>query len=118
MLKMAGPIIHHRHPEFTKILARVTKNLQYLFQTEGEVLTLTSSGTGAMEAAVCNLHSPGDKALFANGGKFGERWGELLRTYGVDPVEVKEEWGTSVTPEQIADALQKHSGTKAVYLTQ
>ena len=118
MLKMAGPIIHHRHPEFTEILARVTKNLQYLFQTEGEVLTLTSSGTGAMEAAVCNLHSPGDKALFVNGGKFGERWGELLRTYGVDPVEITVEWGSSVTPEQVVEVLKKHAGIKAVYLTQ
>src|SRR3972149_7601 len=118
MLTMARPIIHHRHPEFTEILARVTKNLQYLFQTEGEVPSLTSSGTGAMEAAVCNLHSPGDKALFVNGGKFGERWGELLRTYGVDPVEKTVEWGSSVTPEQVVEVLKKHAGIKAVYLTQ
>ena len=117
MLKMAGPIIHHRHPEFTEILARVTKNLQYLFQTEGDVLTLTSSGTGAMEAAVCNLHSPGEKALFVNGGKFGERWGELLRAYGVDAIEMKVEWGDSATPEQVAEILKKQPGVRAVYLT-
>ena len=117
MLTMARPIIHHRHPEFTEILARVSKNLQYLFQTESDVLTLTSSGTGAMEAAVCNLHSPGERALFVNGGKFGERWGELLRTYGIDPVEMKVEWGDSVDPALIAIALKDHPGIKAVYLT-
>lgn len=117
MLKMAGPIIHHRHPEFTEILARVTKNLQYLFQTESDVLTLTSSGTGSMEAAVCNLHSPGEKALFVNGGKFGERWGELLRVYGVDPIEMKVEWGDSMAPEKITEALKKQPGVNAVYLT-
>ncbi|HEY4613647.1 MAG TPA: alanine--glyoxylate aminotransferase family protein, partial [Bacteroidota bacterium] len=59
MLKMAEPIIHHRHPEFQELFVRVNKNLQYLFQTANEVLTLTASGTGAMEAAVCNLHSAG-----------------------------------------------------------
>ena len=72
MLRMAEPIIHHRHVEFTDLFSRLHDNLQYLFQTSGDVLTLTSSGTGAMEAAVCNLHSPGDTAIFVNGGKFGE----------------------------------------------
>jgi serine---pyruvate transaminase len=78
MLSMAEPMIHHRHPEFQEILASVNENLNYLFQTKQGVMTLTSSGTGAMEAAVSNLLSAGDTALFVNGGKFGERWGELL----------------------------------------
>ena len=114
---MAEPIIHHRHVEFTDLFARVCKNLQYLFQTSGDVLTLTSSGTGAMEAAVCNLHSSGETALFVNGGKFGERWGELLATYGVAPVEVKVEWGNSVEPEQIEETLRANPKISAVYLT-
>ena len=117
MLKMAAPIIHHRHVEFTEILSRVTDNLRYLFQTGGDVLTLTSSGTGAMEAAVCNLHSPGDQALFVNGGKFGERWGELLRTYGVQAIELTVPWGDSVSAGQIAEALSQNPAIKAVYLT-
>lgn len=117
MLKMAQPIIHHRHAEFLEILTRVNGNLQYLFQTSNEVLTLTSSGTGAMEAAVCNLHSPGDSAIFVNGGKFGERWGEILRAYGVQTIEIPVPWGDSVTPDQIQSALKKSSSAKAVYLT-
>jgi len=115
---MAAPIIHHRHPEFTEIVGRMSRNLQYLFQTESDVLTLTSSGTGAMEATVSNLHSAGDEALFVNGGKFGERWGELLDAYGVKPIELKVEWGESVTPDHIVEAVRKNPAIKAVYLTQ
>lgn len=117
MLKMAEPIIHHRHPEFQELFTRVHAHLQYLFQTTQPVITLTSSGTGAMEAAVCNLHSPGETAIFVNGGKFGERWGELLRVYGVTAVEITVEWGKSVEPQQIAEALKSYPDARAVYLT-
>ncbi|MBI3578096.1 MAG: alanine--glyoxylate aminotransferase family protein [Ignavibacteriales bacterium] len=117
MLKMAEPIIHHRHKEFTDVFARVNQNLKYLFQTSEDVYTLTSSGTGAMEAAVCNLHRAGDTALFVNGGKFGERWGELLQAYGVTPVDIVVEWGTAVAPEAILNALKANPKISAVYLT-
>lgn len=117
MLKMAEPIIHHRHAEFTDLFGRVQKNLQYLFQTTNEVLTLTSSGTGAMEAAVGNLHSPGDTAIYVNGGKFGERWGELLKAYAVHAAEVAVDWGNAVSAEQMVQALKKSPHAKVVYLT-
>lgn len=117
MLRMAEPIIHHRHVEFTELFSRVHQNLQYLFQTAGDVITLTSSGTGAMEAAVANIHSAGEKALFVNGGKFGERWGELLSVYGVEPVEISVPWGESVRPEDIEKAIKEHPSISAVYLT-
>lgn len=117
MLKMAEPIIHHRHAEFQELFTRVNANLQYLFQTQQRVVTLTSSGTGAMEAAVCNLHAPGDTAIFVNGGKFGERWGELLKAYGITPVELTVEWGTSVEPQQVVQALKAYPQASAVYLT-
>lgn len=117
MLRMAEPIIHHRHVEFTELFSRVHQNLQYLFQTPGDVITLTSSGSGAMEAAVANLHSAGEKALFVNGGKFGERWGEILSAYGVEPVEITVPWGESVGTEEIEKALKKHASISAVYLT-
>lgn len=114
---MAEPIIHHRHPEFQELFTRVNANLRYLFQTAQPVVTLTSSGTGAMEAAVCNLHSPGETAIFINGGKFGERWGELLKAYGITPVELTVAWGESVEPQQVAQALKVHPNAGAVYLT-
>lgn len=117
MLAMAEPIIHHRNPEFVSILTSVNENLKYLFQTQNEVVTLTSSGTGAMEAAVANLLSPGDKAIFVNGGKFGERWGEIMKAYGVEPIEIKVEWGTAPSAELVLDTLAKNPAVKAVYLT-
>jgi serine---pyruvate transaminase len=117
MLTMAEPIIHHRHPEFQEILTSINENLKYLFQTTQGVMTLTSSGTGGMEASVCNLLSVGDTAIFVNGGKFGERWGEILRAYGVQAVEITKEWGTPVTPEEVIDAVKQNPATKTVFLT-
>ena len=73
-LAMAETMIHHRTPQFTKIFSEVREGLKELFGTKNDVLILASSGTGAMEAAICNLFSPGEKVLVVNGGKFGERW--------------------------------------------
>jgi|YelNatPaOPRAMG01_1025707.scaffolds.fasta_scaffold01508_12 aspartate aminotransferase-like enzyme len=117
MLSMAEPIIHHRNPEFVEVLKSVNENLKYLFQTKNDVVILTSSGTGAMEASVANLLSAGDKAIFVNLGKFGERWGEIMKAYGVVPVEIKVEWGTAPNPELILDALKRNSDVKAVFIT-
>jgi aspartate aminotransferase-like enzyme len=117
MLKMAEPIIHHRNPEFNEILTRVNKNLKYLFQTEQPVLTLTSSGTGGVEATFVSLFSPGDKIISCNGGKFGERWVKMPKAYGLNMVEIKVEWGKAPTEEQILAALKANPDVKAVYLT-
>lgn len=116
MLRMAEPIIHHRNPEFNEILTRVNKNLKYLFQTEQPVLTLTSSGTGGVESTFVSLFSPGDTIISANGGKFGERWVKMPKTYGLNVVEVKVEWGKAPTADQILAALKSHPDAKAVYL--
>ena len=72
-LAMAETLLHHRAPAFLPVFAEVRENLKKVFQTERDVLILTSTGTGAMEAAVANLLSPGDLALVVRGGKFGER---------------------------------------------
>lgn len=117
MLRMAQPIIHHRTSEFQKTLQDVTEGLQYLFRTSNPVLTLTASGTGAMEAAIVNTLSAGDEIIFVNAGKFGERWGEIARAYGVIPHEITVEWGNAVTPEAVMDSLQQHPGVKAICLT-
>jgi len=117
MLQMAQPIIHHRHPEFAELLKSMSENLKYLFQTVQPVMTLTASGTGAMEAAVSNLLSRNDIAIYVNGGKFGERWGNILRAYGVRAEEIKIEWGTAVQPEQIVEKLKQFPMAKAVYIT-
>jgi serine---pyruvate transaminase len=116
MLKMAEPIIHHRNPEFIEIMTRVNTNLRYLFQTEQPVLTLTSSGTGGVEASFVSLFSPGDTIIAVNGGKFGERWVKLPRAFGLNVLEVKTDWGVAPTEEQIAEALRAKPEAKAVYL--
>ncbi|MEJ5304663.1 MAG: alanine--glyoxylate aminotransferase family protein [Ignavibacteria bacterium] len=117
MLKMSEPIIHHRNPEFKEIFAELNSNIKYLFQTKQNVYTLTSSGTGAMEAAVGNVISDGDKAIFVNGGKFGERWGQMIKTFGGIPIEVKKEWGEPPSVDEIIDLVKKHPDVKAIYLT-
>jgi aspartate aminotransferase-like enzyme len=116
LLAMARPIIHHRAPEFAALFAEIREDLKWLFQTQAEVLTLVSSGTGGMEAAVANFLSPGDKALYVNGGKFGERWGKLCKTFGVQATEIKVEWGHAVDPQAIAEALKRDPSIKAVYV--
>ncbi len=117
LLAMAKPIIHHRTPQFQQILKEAEEGLKYAFQTKGEVLIFTSSGTGAMEGAVCNLLSPGDRAITVQGGKFGERWTELCQAYGVEAIVVDVEWGKAVDPKEIEKLLSKHKDVKAVYIT-
>ncbi|MBI5019831.1 MAG: alanine--glyoxylate aminotransferase family protein [Ignavibacteriales bacterium] len=116
MKRMAVPIIHHRSDEFRAVFKRVNANLQYLFQTSQPVLTLSSSGTGAMEATFVNLFSPGDKIISVNNGKFGERWVAMPRTFGLNVIELHYEWGDAPSPEDISNVLQQHPDAKAVYL--
>jgi len=115
MLKMAEPIIHHREAEYKRIYQEVREGLKYLFQTKNEVLVFTSSGTGAMEGAVCNLLSPGDKALVVRGGKFGERWGEICEAYGISVKPIDVEWGEAVDPELVAQCLKEDPSIRAVF---
>ncbi len=116
LLAMAQPIIHHRTPQFEALFADTSKSLQALFKTSQDVLMLASSGTGAMEAAVTNTTSPGDRVLVVNGGKFGERWAKIAATYGLAVTELKVEWGTAVDPAAIARALKEHPETRLVLM--
>lgn len=113
---MALPILHHRAPEFAKLFGSVREELKWLFQTKNDVLVLVSTGTGAMEASVTNILSPGDKALVVNGGKFGERWMKICQAYGVKVEEIKVEWGYAVDPARVEAALKNDPSIKAVYI--
>jgi len=117
LLEMAKPLIHHRTPQFRKILAECFNDLKELFQTKEDVMILTSSGTGAMEAAVSNLLSPGEKCLVIEGGKFGERFREIAVAYGAEVTTLPMEWGKSATPAEIEAALKKEADIKAVFTT-
>ncbi|MFH1784581.1 MAG: alanine--glyoxylate aminotransferase family protein [bacterium] len=111
----AKPIIHHRTKEFKALFNEVIDGIKYVFQTKNDVIMLTSSGTGAMEACVSNLLSPGDKTLVLNIGVFAERWGKILKAYGLEPVEIKEEWGNAIDLKKVEEALKKEPKIKAVF---
>ena len=106
LLAMAQPLIHHRSSDFLEIFGRVREGLKKIFKTENDVLVFCSSGTGAMESSVANLLSPGDKAIAIRGGKFGERWTEILEAYGCQAVNLDVEWGYAVKPEDVAAPAQ------------
>jgi len=116
LLKMAEPIIHHRNPLFETVVEEVRENLKYLFGTKNEVLIFASSGTGAMEGAVTNMLSPGDKAIVVRSGKFGERWTNICKAYGVESVNIDIPWGEILDPAQIEKALKENPDAKAVYV--
>jgi aspartate aminotransferase-like enzyme len=115
-LAMSETMIHHRTPQFNKIFAEARERLKKLFGTTNDVLMLASSGTGAMEASVANLFSPGDKVLVVNGGKFGERWLNIANAYGLKPVELKVEWGQAVKVADIEKQLTATADIRGVMI--
>jgi aspartate aminotransferase-like enzyme len=117
LLEMARPVFYHRSAEFRQILGEVTQDLQYLFQTKHPVLTLTSSGTGGLEAALVNSVPPGGKVICLIAGRFGERWRNLCKAYGMEAVSVTAPGGKAVQPEQLAQALREHPNATAVCCT-
>ena len=84
LLALSKHPIGHRSGEFSQIMAEVTQNLKWIHQTENDVLTLTVSGTGAMEAGIINFLSPGDRVLVGCNGKFGDRWADMTTAFGLE----------------------------------
>jgi serine---pyruvate transaminase len=117
LLELARPVIHHRSDEAREVLVEVIDGLKYVFQTQNDVLILTSSGTGSMEAAVVNTCPAGSKAIVLDAGWFASRWGVLCKTYGVEPIVVATEWGRPVDPSTVATALKEHPDAVAVFGT-
>jgi aspartate aminotransferase-like enzyme len=116
LLAMAQPMLHHRTPEYEALFIEVRAGLKRLFQTGQDVIPVTSSGTGALEAAVCNTLSAGDTVLVLRAGKFGERWEEICRTYGVTVVPMEAPFGHTVSAEVVAETLRRHPRAKAVLM--
>ncbi len=115
---MAQPIIHHRTPEYEALFAEVRRDLRAVFQCRNEVLMFAASGTGAMEGAVTNTCSAGDRVAVLRGGKFGERWAEVCTAYGLTVLPVDVPYGKSVDPAAIGALLAKEPGVRAVFATQ
>ncbi len=115
-LAMSETMIHHRTPQFNQVFDEAREGLQRLFGTKNDVLMLASSGTGAMEASVANLFSPGDKVLVINGGKFGERWLNISNAYGLSPIEMKVEWGQAVKVADVEKQLKVDPNIQGVMI--
>ena len=101
----AAEMINHRGPEFSEMIAEISDGLRHVYRTAGDVLVLTGSGTAGMEAAVVNHVQPGDRVLVVTVGVFGERFLELVRVYGGDPVHLAFDYGSAADPARIDDAL-------------
>lgn len=114
---LAKEILHHRTQDFRDILTQVHSGLKKLLQTKNPVVVLASSGTGAMEAAIANLFSPRDKVLVISGGKFGQRWTEIAKNFGLDIVEMEIKWGSAPDPANLEKLLAKNQKIKAVLTT-
>jgi aspartate aminotransferase-like enzyme len=115
-LAMSETMIHHRTPQFNQVFMEAREGLKKLFGTKNDVLMLASSGTGAMEASVANLFSPGDKVLVVNGGKFGERWLNIANAYGLHPVELNVSWGDAVKAAEVEKRLQADPDIRGVMI--
>src|SRR3954466_3240929 len=114
LLELARPVIHHRSAEAKQVITEVAAGLKEVLQTGNDVLILTASGTGAMEAAAVNTVPAGGKALVLAAGYFAARWANICKAYGINAVPVETEWGQPVDPSRVADALAANPDTVCV----
>ena len=110
-------MVDHRGTEFAELLRDTTAGLAELIGTDGEVLLLTGSGSGALEAAVVNTLSPGDQVLSVNIGAFGDRFADIATTFGADVDALRFEWGTSADPDAVRERLASGGPYRAVLVT-
>ena len=108
--------LHHRTEVFRQLMRETLENLKYFFDTQNDVLMFSSSGTGAMEGAFANLLSPGDRVLIGTAGKFGERWLELAKAYGVEAVKVEAPYGHPLDIGQMGTRLKADGPFRAVFV--
>jgi aspartate aminotransferase-like enzyme len=113
---MQGSDIHHRTEDFRKLYQAVLADLKEVMGTSNDVISLVASGTGAMDASVSNFFSRGDKVIVCSAGKFGERWVEIAKAYGLDAVVLTAEYGDVVSPAAVKAALDANPGAKGVFI--
>jgi aspartate aminotransferase-like enzyme len=113
---MLGADMHHRTEDFRAIYKAVLADLKELMGTANDVLVLVASGTGAMEASITNCFSPGDRVIVCSAGKFGERWGEITKAYGLNVVMIEEPYGSFVKPAALEKALAANPDVKGVFV--
>jgi aspartate aminotransferase-like enzyme len=113
---MMASDIHHRTEDFRNVYKSALADLKEVYGTQNDVLCFAASGTGAMDASVSNLFSRGDKVIVCTAGKFGERWAEIAKAYGLEANVLKAEYGEVVTPDRVEDALKAEPATKGVFI--
>src|SRR5437764_14841244 len=114
---MAQPVLYHRAPAFVEVYARCLDRLKTVFQTDNDVLVFAASGSGAMESAVANLTRPGEPALVASCGKFGERWLSLCRAFGAELIHLDAGWGNRIEPADLERRLGESQGVAVIFTT-
>ena len=117
LLELAKPMIFHRTSEFRAMLGEVLADLQKIFVTKNPIIPLTSSGTGALEAALANSVPAGSKILCLIAGRFGERWKNIAKAFGIESINVTVPYGQAVQPDQLTKALAEHPDAVAVCST-
>src|SRR5882762_4275676 len=117
LLELARPMIFHRTAEFRAMLGEVLADLQKIFVTKNLIIPLTSSGTGALEAALANSVPAGAKIICLIAGRFGERWKNIAKAFSIESINVTVPYGQAVQPEQLEKALADHPDAVAVCST-
>jgi aspartate aminotransferase-like enzyme len=113
---MMASDIHHRTEDFRKVYRSALADLKEVMGTSHDVMMFNASGTGAMDAAVSNLFSRGDKVIVCSAGKFGERWAEITKAYGLDAIVLTAEYGDVVTADRVRAALEENPGVRGVFV--
>src|SRR5919206_4397295 len=114
---ISQPVVHHRSPDFRPVYSRTLARLKEVFRTEADVLMFGSAGTGAMESAVANVCSPGERVFVVSAGSFGERWRAIATAYGAHVETLDYAWGEIPSADDVAARLGELGGAKAVFLT-
>jgi aspartate aminotransferase-like enzyme len=115
MNAMLAPIINHRGDDFRQLYRTIVEKIKMTFQTQSDIVLLTTSGTGAVEASVVNLIKKGDKAIVPVGGEFGSRLADLIDSWGGKAIRVTAPYGENPRYDKIEDALEQNKDTKAIY---
>ena len=113
---MMGADIHHRTEDFRQLYKSVLTDLKTVMGTQNDIIILVSSGTGALEASAVNFLSPGDAVLILSAGKFGERWENVAKAYGLRAITLKSPYGEVISPDRVATALAENPDIRAVML--
>ncbi len=108
--------LHHRTESFRQLMKETSEHLRYFYNTKNDVLIFSCSGTGAMEGAMANLVSPGERILVGTAGKFGERWLDLAKAYGIEPVKIEAPYGRPLPMEEFERQLQSSGPFRAVFV--